>query len=115
MKIVVRSRRLELPRVAPQRPQRCASTNSATTARNRASCNKSANGLQGSRTASSGGSGRLVHAAFGHIRQLLIRRLLLFERGRELGGAIVAAEFFSPGNEGAIARNLVVLDRLRRR
>src|SRR6476620_2070844 len=30
---MVRSRRLELPRVAPQRPQRCASTNSATTAR----------------------------------------------------------------------------------
>jgi hypothetical protein len=30
---LVRSRRLELPRVAPQRPQRCASTNSATTAR----------------------------------------------------------------------------------
>src|SRR6201999_443456 len=29
---LVRSRRLELPRVAPQRPQRCASTNSATTA-----------------------------------------------------------------------------------
>ena len=29
---MVRSRRLELPRVAPQRPQRCASTNSATTA-----------------------------------------------------------------------------------
>ena len=28
----MRSRRLELPRVAPQRPQRCASTNSATTA-----------------------------------------------------------------------------------
>lgn len=32
---MVRSRRLELPRVAPQRPQRCASTNSATTARGR--------------------------------------------------------------------------------
>src|ERR1700753_303934 len=32
----VRSRRLELPRVAPQRPQRCASTNSATTARGEA-------------------------------------------------------------------------------
>lgn len=31
----MRSRRLELPRVAPQRPQRCASTNSATTARGR--------------------------------------------------------------------------------
>src|SRR5690606_26483945 len=30
---MVRSRRLELPRVAPQRPQRCASTNPATTAR----------------------------------------------------------------------------------
>src|SRR5215469_10643487 len=30
---MVRSRRLELPRVAPQRPQRCASTSSATTAR----------------------------------------------------------------------------------
>src|SRR5579863_1218210 len=29
---LVRSRRLELPRVAPQRPQRCASTSSATTA-----------------------------------------------------------------------------------
>ncbi len=29
---MVRSRRLELPRVTPQRPQRCASTNSATTA-----------------------------------------------------------------------------------
>src|SRR5215813_11971158 len=29
---MVRSRRLELPRVAPQRPQRCASTSSATTA-----------------------------------------------------------------------------------
>ncbi len=34
-KPMVRSRRLELPRVAPQRPQRCASTNSATTARRR--------------------------------------------------------------------------------
>src|SRR5215469_1112252 len=33
---LVRSRRLELPRVAPQRPQRCASTNSATTARGEA-------------------------------------------------------------------------------
>src|SRR5277367_1428727 len=33
---MVRSRRLELPRVAPQRPQRCASTNSATTARGEA-------------------------------------------------------------------------------
>ena len=32
---MVRSRRLELPRVAPKRPQRCASTNSATTARGR--------------------------------------------------------------------------------
>src|SRR3954465_8890052 len=30
---MVRSRRLELPRLAAQRPQRCASTNSATTAR----------------------------------------------------------------------------------
>ena len=30
---LVRSRRLELPRLATQRPQRCASTNSATTAR----------------------------------------------------------------------------------
>ena len=30
---MVRPRRLELPRVAPQRPQRCASTNSATAAR----------------------------------------------------------------------------------
>src|SRR5215217_1601381 len=30
--ILVRSRRLELPRLAAQRPQRCASTNSATTA-----------------------------------------------------------------------------------
>ena len=44
---MVRSRRLELPRVAPQRPQRCASTNSATTARGRsrnepaAACSKS--------------------------------------------------------------------------
>ena len=37
---LVRSRRLELPRVAPQRPQRCASTNSATTAERRAPCNK---------------------------------------------------------------------------
>src|SRR5579864_5511931 len=33
---MVRSTRLELPRVAPQRPQRCASTNSATTARGEA-------------------------------------------------------------------------------
>ena len=36
LKGLVRSRRLELPRVAPQRPQRCASTNSATTARGEA-------------------------------------------------------------------------------
>lgn len=41
---LVRSRRLELPRVAPQRPQRCASTNSATTARGR-SRNRPARGL----------------------------------------------------------------------
>src|SRR6185312_14208377 len=38
--VMVRSRRLELPRVAPQRPQRCASTNSATTARGRAGINR---------------------------------------------------------------------------
>ena len=44
---MVRSRRLELPRVAPQRPQRCASTSSATTAKKRAPCNKSMGGLQG--------------------------------------------------------------------
>ena len=42
--ILVRSRRLELPRVAPQRPQRCASTNSATTARGR-SRNEPARGV----------------------------------------------------------------------
>ena len=41
--LLVRSRRLELPRVAPQRPQRCASTNSATTARGRAeTCRRAA-------------------------------------------------------------------------
>jgi hypothetical protein len=51
---LVRSRRLELPRVAPQRPQRCASTNSATTARGRgagpcrpAACSKSFPAKQG--------------------------------------------------------------------
>src|SRR4029078_5214035 len=42
---MVRSRRLELPRVAPQRPQRCASTSSATTARKPAPCSKSTPGL----------------------------------------------------------------------
>ena len=54
LKVVVRSRRLELPRVAPQRPQRCASTNSATTARHeragrnrQAACSKSLPAKQG--------------------------------------------------------------------
>jgi hypothetical protein len=78
---LVRSRRLELPRVAPQRPQRCASTNSATTANSyrrrqscrRGLCSKRAVGKQeaacaaaclnaggGRRRASEGRSGRLA-------------------------------------------------------
>src|SRR5690606_5650552 len=39
---MVRSRRLELPRLSTQRPQRCASTNSATTARRGRSCARGA-------------------------------------------------------------------------
>ena len=45
--------------------------------------------------------------------ELLVRRLLLVQVGRQQPDDVVAAERFRPGNQRAVARDLVVLDRLR--
>src|ERR1700682_4992133 len=47
-------------------------------------------------------------------RKLLVRRLLLIEVLFEQGRAIVASQLPRPGDQAAVARDLVVLDRLRR-
>src|SRR6476646_11059151 len=49
-----------------------------------------------------------------HGGQLLVRRLFLVEVLLQQGRAIVAAEFLRPGDQAAIAGDLVVFDRLRR-
>ena len=79
---LVRSRRLELPRVAPQRPQRCASTNSATTAR--------------------GEPGRLADAAALGKRELSSRSGLTHLRSMP-GAAIVSQNTFLRGDDAPVA------------
>ena len=49
----------------------------------------------------------------GNARQLLVRSLLLVEIGVEEPHHIVAAESFGPRDQGPVARDLIVLDRLR--
>src|SRR5215210_2922939 len=61
-------------------------------------------------------SGRLwVDLAFGDGGQLLICRLLLIQGLLQHARAVLAAELLRPGNQGAVAGNLVVLHRLRGR
>src|SRR5205807_1713203 len=54
-------------------------------------------------------SGAQIDLAFGDRSQLLVGRLLFLERLGEYGCAIVAAELLGPGNQAAVARDLVML------
>src|SRR6266700_3909706 len=55
-----------------------------------------------------------VDLALGHVGQLLVGRLLFLQGLLEDLGAVIAPELLGPGDQGAIARDLIVLDGLRR-
>src|SRR5262249_28208648 len=55
-----------------------------------------------------------VHFALGHSGQLLVGRLFLLKVLLKQSRAIVAAQLFRPRDQGAVARDLVVLNGLRR-
>src|SRR5262245_26355389 len=59
--------------------------------------------------------GATVDLALRHDRELLVGRFFLVEVLLQQGGAVAAAELLRPGDQGAIAADLVVLDRLRSR
>jgi hypothetical protein len=109
--VMVRSRRLELPRVAPQRPQRCASTNSATTARHEGPVGTGERPFSKSLSMKQGFTS-LFRAIFREARQAFdsiqfIHELDLFG-GRlhihAVGGAVPLLEPFRPPNIPSCAR-----------
>src|SRR5215470_670882 len=64
-----------------------------------------------SQPAMSGGAA--IDEAFGERVELRVGRLLLLERPLEDAGAVVAAKLLRPRDQRSVARDLVVLDRLR--
>src|SRR5207253_1628793 len=54
-----------------------------------------------------------VDLALGDVGELLVGRLFLLEILLQQVGAVVAAEPLRPGDQRAVARDLVMLDRLR--
>src|SRR5499426_522433 len=59
--------------------------------------------------------GATVDLALRHDGELLVGRFFLFEVLLQQGSAVAAAELVRPGDQAAVARDLVVLDRLRGR
>src|SRR5262249_31102358 len=58
--------------------------------------------------------GAAVQSTLGHGSQLLVCRFFLVEVLLKQGRAIVAAQLFRPCDQRAVARDLIVLDGLRR-
>src|SRR5437667_9315250 len=70
--------------------------------------------LKATRAHAGGLRGAAIHLALGHGGQLLVERFFLVEILLKQARAILPTELFRPGDQRTVARNLVVLDSLRR-
>src|SRR5216684_5469467 len=102
-----RARRAQ-PRSPRRVPRACAGSSPASVSKAwRAAAGAGARSIRSTR-------GHDVDLALGHVGELLVGRLLFLQGLLEDLGAVITPELLGPGDQGAIARDLIVLDGLRR-